>query len=636
VRQHFLQSISLAEAERRIVTAFGAFDREEIVPAQQALGRVTSQPIFAKQSSPHYASAAMDGIAVRAEDTQGARPGRPQRLVRGQGFLPVDTGDALPVGKDAVIMIEHVVLEGEDALIEQAAPAWQHVRPVGEDIVATDLLLPRYHLISAVDIGALLAAGVLEVPVFARQRAVVIPTGDELVSPVAGVTPEAGEIVEFNSSIIAATLMEWGLECEITAPVKDERGLLAQAIARAARQADIVLVIAGTSTGRGDHTAEVVATLGELLFHGVAIRPGKPVLVGSVAGVPVFGLPGYPVSAAVCLQNLVKPLVFARYRQPLPEEPILKGTLTRPLVSGFGVDEFVRVQVGQVAQQTVVTPLGRGAGAVTSLVKADGYVRVPANTEGFDTGEEVDVKLWRSLGQIAARLVCIGSHDVILDVLADLLKRTQNVSFASSHVGSLAGLLALSQSLCHVATVHLLDEETGAYNVSYVKRLMPERDMLLVNVVKRWQGFIVPSHLARQVNSWRDLSKYRFVNRQSGSGTRVLLDYHLRLEGMDPSAVAGYEREETTHLAVACAVSAGEAEIGLGIKAAADAFGLGFVPLCLENYDLLLPRLSLADSRVAALLSVLGSRLFAEEVARLGLAGYDLGTSGQVVWRSHA
>lgn len=636
MRQHFLHSISLDEAQSRIVSAFGQVMREETVPAQAALGRVTAQPVFAKMSSPHYASAAMDGIAVRAIDTKGARPGRPVRLELHQGYVPVDTGDALPAGRDAVIMIEHVVLEGEDAFIEQAAPAWQHVRPVGEDIVATDLLLPRNHRITAVDIGALLAAGVPMLPVLARLKAVVIPTGDELVSPVSGVAPHSGEIVEFNSSIIAATLQEWGVECETTAPVKDERGLLNEAVGRAAGAADLVLVIAGTSTGRGDHTADVVATLGELLFHGVAIRPGKPVLVGNVRGVPVFGLPGYPVSAVVCLHNLVKPLVFARYRQPLPEEPRLKGMLTRPLVSGFGVEEFVRVHVGQVEEHTVVTPFGRGAGAVTSLVKADGYVRVPANTEGFDEGEEVTVKLWRSPAEIAARLVCIGSHDVILDVLADLLKRTRSISFASSHVGSLAGLLALSRNLCHCATVHLLDEETGVYNVSYVKRLLPDREMLLVNVVKRWQGFIVPAHLEKKISAWGDLSHYRFVNRQSGSGTRVLLDYHLRREGINPSAIAGYEREETTHLAVACAVSAGEADVGLGIKAAADAFGLSFIPVCLEDYDLLLPKAWLLDERVAALLSVLSSRLFAEEVARLGLAGYDLGTSGQVVWRSHA
>jgi len=292
--------------------------------------------------------------------------------------------------------------------------------------------------------------------------------------------------------------------------------------------------------------------------------------------------------------------------------------------------------VGQVEERNVVTPLGRGAGAVTSLVKADGYVRVPANTEGFDEGEEVAVKLWRPWREIVARLVCIGSHDVILDVLDDLLKRTRSVSFASSHVGSLAGLLALSRNLGHCATVHLLDEETGGYNISYVKRLMPDRDMLLVNVVKRWQGFIVPAHLEKQITAWSDLGRHRFVNRQSGSGTRVLLDYHLRREGISPHVIAGYEREETTHLAVACAVSAGEAEVGLGIKAAADAFDLRFVPLCLEDYDLLLPRAQLADERMRALLSILGSPLFTDEVTRLGLGGYDTSTSGQTVWRSYA
>jgi len=636
VRQHFLQSIPLSEAVGRIVKEFGQAMREEIVPTWEALDRVTAQPVFAKLSSPHYASAAMDGIAVRASDTKGARPGQPLRLRLGQEYVPVDTGDALPAGRDAVIMIEQVVPEGDDALIEQAVPAWQHVRPVGEDIVATDLLLPRYHRVKAVDLGAMLAAGVTDLAVLARMRTVIIPTGDEMVTPRPGVAPNAGEIIEFNSSIIVSTLKAWGADCLVTAPVKDDRSLLEQALRSAVREGDLVLVIAGTSTGRGDYTSDTVAQLGELLFHGVAMRPGKPVLVGRIGGVPVFGVPGYPVSATLCLHTLVKPLVFARFRQPLPEEPAVNGVLSRRLVSGFGVEEFVRVQVGAVAERAIVTPLGRGAGAVTSLVKADGYVRVPSSTEGFAEGEEVTVKLWRPWTQIASRLVCVGSHDVVLDVLADLLKTEHNGSFTSSHVGSLAGLMALSRNLCHCTTTHLLDEATGTYNVPFIQRLMPDRDLLLVNVVKRWQGFVVPTSLESEIKSWRDLCRYKFVNRQSGSGTRVLLDYHLRREGIDPAEIEGYEREETTHLAVACAVSAKEAEVGLGIKAAAVAFGLSFIPLCLENYDLLLPTAVLKDERISALLGVLASGRLAREIARLCLQGYDASTAGQVVWRSHA
>jgi len=610
--------------------------REEVIPARESFGRVTSQPVFAKVSSPHFAAAAMDGIAVWANDTKGARLGSPVKLRAPDGFIPVDTGDALPLGTDAVIMIEHVVLEGDIAQIEQAVPPWQHVRHVGEDIVATDLLLARYHPISAVDVGAMLAAGVHEVPVLRRLQAAVIPTGDELVTPTAGLTLKPGDIVEFNSSIIAATLKEWGVDCRISPPVGDDPNLLAEALRQAIHATDLVLVIAGSSTGRGDFTPEVVARLGEVLFHGVAIRPGKPVLAGRIANVPVFGLPGYPVSTTMCLHTLVKPLVFARYRQPLPEPPTVQGAMTRSTISGFGVEEFVRVQVGQVGGRVFVTPLNRGAGAVTSLVKADGYVVVPSHTEGIDAGEQVTVKLWQSCAQIASRLVCMGSHDVILDVLADRLKLEYGHSFASSHVGSLGGLAGLNRGFCHCATTHLLDDETGTYNVPYIERLMPGADLVLINVVKRWQGFMVSPELAGNLTTWRDLTNYKFVNRQRGSGTRVLLDYHLRREGLKSSEITGYEREETTHLAVACAVAAGEADVGLGIQAAAQAFGLAFIPLCLENYDLLLPKSMLQDQRMSALIGVLGSGQFAGEIARLGLGGYDTGSSGQVVWQSHA
>lgn len=632
MRQQFLRSISLRDAQQLILREFTEAALVETISVLKSRGRVTAEPVVAQNSSPHYAAAAMDGIAVLAQNTRGAAPGRPLRLELNDTFFPVDTGDAMPPLTDAVIMIEHVVLDGPYAYIEQAVSPWQHVRPVGEDIVATDMLLPRYHTITPVDIGAMLAAGVHTVQVLRQLRATIVPTGDELVAPGGHLRP--GDIVEFSSSIIANTLEEWGVECVVGEPVRDDLNLLQQAVSRAVDASDLVLVIAGSSTGRGDLTKEVLSSLGELLLHGIKIRPGKPAMVANVAGKPVFGLPGYPVSTHLVLTTLVKPLIYARYHQAPPEVPVTKGILSRRLVSGFGVEEFVRVQVGHVDGKTIVTPLSRGAGVVSSLVRADGLVVVPAHSEGFAEGEEVLVELKRPLAEVNRTLLCIGSHDLVLDLLADELKVTAGHLMSSSHVGSSAGLLALRRRFAHFTTTHLLDEASGRYNVPQVERMFRGENVVLINVVRRWQGFMVRPEHAGHISTWRDLTTHRFVNRQRGAGTRVLLDYYLKKEGVVPEEVHGYHREESTHLSVACAVHAGEADVGLGILSAARAFGLHFVPLCLEDYDLLIYRKDLTDERVKALLDVLRSTHFAKSVNNLG--GYDTSKTGQVVWSSNA
>jgi putative molybdopterin biosynthesis protein len=627
VRQVFLQSKSITEARQLWLGRFPkAGLPAETIPSVEAYGRVTSSPVFALQSSPHYAASAMDGLAVESSKTIGAAPGKPLTLLMGQDCFPVDTGDPLPPGTDAVIMIEHVSLEGDLASIEQAVAPWQHVRPVGEDIVATDVLLPRHRKISSVDLGALLAAGVHTVAVVQRPRIAIIPTGDELVQPGSELRP--GDIVEFNSHIISSLLREWGCEPIVMPPARDDRALLTSAL-RDALSHDAVLIIAGSSTGRGDFTAECIAELGEVVVQGVAMRPGKPVILGEVLGKPVTGLPGYPVSAHLCMQQFIKPLTeqYLGFGQPAPQ--YVTGKLTRRLVSPFGVEEFVRVKVGSVDDTLVVTPLSRGAGVITSLTRADGQVIVPHNTEGFSEGEEVKVELERDLRDIAKALVVIGSHDPALDHLDDLLRQKAGFSLSSTHVGSMGGILALRKGECHLAGVHLLDEESGTYNVPFVKRYFPGKPMFLVNLAARWQGFMVRTDFDPDV-SLKDLPGLRFVNRQKGSGTRLLLDYHLRREGVDASTIRGYEREETTHLAVACAIKAGEADVGLGVLAAAQAMGLKFIPLCLEQFDLLLPSARQTDPRVAQVLNTIKSDDFAKLLSELG--GYDTSNSGKTVW----
>ncbi|KAF0198033.1 MAG: molybdopterin molybdotransferase [Bacillota bacterium] len=631
MRQTYLRSTDVESAKSRWLDAFKNYElATERIAVVDSVGRVTAEPVVACMSSPHYAASAMDGYAVRSHVTVGAAPGYPLYLQVGIECFPVDTGDPLPNGTDAVIMIEHVVLAGNTIGIEQAIAPWQHVRPVGEDIVATEMLLSRYHEIGPVDVGAMLAASVAEILVIKRPHIIIMPTGDELVAP--GIELRAGNIIEFNSHIFRNFLREWGCDVTVTLPVRDDESRLLQQVQESIEQCDMLLVLAGSSTGRGDFTEEVLRASGELLVHGVAMRPGKPVMLARVQGKPVVGLPGYPVSAHLCLELFVRPLVYKLRHIAEPKPKTLKGYLTRRLISPMGLQEYVRVMVGQVGAKYVVTPLSRGAGVVTSLVKADGVVVVPATSEGFAEGDQVVVTLQRDSANIEGRMVCIGSHDLALDVLADHARLKEGVRLSSTHVGSMGGILALKRGECHFAGIHLLDSRDGMYNVSFVERYFPGKQMVLVNLVGRVQGLITTKGSAGSITSWHDLTNHRFVNRQHGAGTRLLLDYHLAQNGIEASQIAGYSREETTHLAVACAVHAGEADVGLGILPAARAFDLNFVPLALEQFDLLFHKEDLVDPCMTALLDIIRSASFKDEVAALG--GYDTFKSGQIVWES--
>lgn len=597
----------------------------ERVPVSDACGRVTAEAVAAARSVPHYHAAAMDGIAVRAADTFGASETVPI-LLPPDRYVPVDTGDLMPEGTDAVIMIED--LHEADGAVEIIAPAvpWQHVRPAGEDIVATELLLPSNHLIRPVDVGAMLAAGVLHVCVRRRPRVLLVPTGDEVTDPAAGLLP--GQIPEFNSAMIAAEITGWGGEPVRHPIVPDDTELLHRVLAGAPEH-DLLIVNAGASAGEHDHTAEVFDRLGQIIAHGVAIRPGKPVILGVISDRPAIGLPGYPVSAMLTLDLFVRPVVYAMLGLAPPQRERLRGTLVRKVYSTLGLDEFVRVTVGRVGDRFVVAPLVRGAGVVTSLVRADGWLVIPRTSEGIEAGTPVEVELRRSREAIESTVMVVGSHDMALDVLADFLRRTDaKAALASAHVGSLGGLLALSRGEAHMAGVHLLDEVTGEYNVPYVRQHLPDRTIVLVTLAHRDQGLLVARGNPKGLRGIADLAwaDVQFINRQRGAGTRLLLDFELRRAGLAPEQIRGYDREVYTHMAVAVAVATGAADAGLGILAAARAMGLDFVPVARERFDLAVLEEHLASPLIERVLSVLARVDFQRALSALG--GYDLSETG--------
>lgn len=604
----------------------------EAIRIQDALGRVTSEAVFARISSPFYHSAAMDGIAVRSQDTFGASETRPKRLRMPEQAVFVDTGDPLPQDMNAVIMIEDVEeIAGSEIEILKPATPWQYVRMVGEDIVATELIIPENHVIRPVDMAAMLAAGLTNVNVRRRPVVSIIPTGDELVEPGSGLKP--GDIIDFNSYMLAAMAVETGAISVRRPIVRDDPTLLKDALLEAVSSSDVVLVNAGSSAGREDFTASVIGEIGSVIVHGVGIKPGKPAILGIVQSRPVIGIPGYPVSAAIVFNLFVRPLLFLLQGLAASAPDIVKARLSRQAASSLGQEEFLRVKLGRVSGRLMATPLGRGAGSLMSLVRADGIVRIPAESEGIGAGQDVDVELLRPLREIENTIVCIGSHDNALDVLADHLKKKHpSMSLSSAHVGSMAGLLALKRGEAHMAGTHLLDEDTGEYNVAYIKRLLPDRRTVLVNLVYREQGFIVPRGNPKGITGFQDLARNDvvFVNRQAGAGTRLLTDLHLRRLGIDPGDINGYEREEYTHMAVAAAVLSGTADTGLGVLSAAQALGLDFVPVAKERYDLAIPIEFYDTPLFAPLLRII--REDAEFRARIsGMGGYDVKDMGKEI-----
>jgi len=604
----YLHDIPLSDAQARLKQAlqeadlWGLLEAETIPLDENALGRVTAEPIWARVSSPHYHASAMDGFAVRARSTDGALPAQPVTLEIGPEAKYVDTGDPLPDWANAVIPVENVesldehgnitkdIREPATLRIRASVAPWSHIRPLGEDIVATQLVLPAGHMLRPPDLGAIAASGHQEIKVARKPRVAILPTGTELV-PI-GSQLKAGDILEYNSLVLAAQVKSMGGEPTRYPITKDNFDLICEHVQEAAQTHDLVLLNAGSSAGAEDFSSKVVEKLGQLLVHGVAVRPGHPVILGLIdrnsedlaSGtshrVPIVGVPGYPVSAALTVDIFVEPLLATWLGQRPKELPTETAILTRKLVSPAGDDDFVRVVVGKVGDRLLAAPLSRGAGVITSLVQADGLAVIPRGVQGMEAGENIQVRLYRSRSEIERTIFCIGSHDLTLDLISQFLA-DRDRRLASANVGSQGGLIALRRGEAHLAGSHLLNPETGEYNISYIRQYMPNIPVRVVALVGRAQGLMLKRGNPKGITTLEDLTKpeVQFVNRQRGAGTRVLLDYHLNLLAIAPERIAGYFQDEYTHLGVAAAVASGRADCGLGIAAAAQALDLEFIPL---------------------------------------------------------
>jgi putative molybdopterin biosynthesis protein len=630
-RNLYLHNTPVEEARELYLTAIADLARPqaETIAVVDSLSRVTARAVYARLCSPLFNASAMDGIAVVAKHTAAAEESRPLRLQRGEGFLVVDTGDPIKPPYDAVIMAEDVFeLDADTVEIIAAAAPWQHVRPIGEDIVAGEMILPGFHRIRPMDISVLLAGGITEVEVNCRPRVAILPTGSEIIEP--GQEPGEGGIIESNSRMFAAMVSEAGGVPDRYSIIPDDYDLLKQTIAEAVKGHDVVLVNAGSSAGSEDYTVHVLRDLGQVLVHGVAVKPGKPLILAIVDNTPVIGLPGYPVSAYIDFELFVQPLLasYTGLTPPPPEQA--QAVITRRLVSSLKHREYVRVKVGKVNDRLVASPLARGAGAAMSLTRADGFCVIPQESEGVEAGDTVRLHLTGSLADIEHTLVAIGSHDLIMDVIADLLpSQFRGMHLSSTHVGSMGGLLALMRGEAHLAPTHLLDEQSGEYNAAFIGRILPGRNIALIKGVQRIQGLIVAKGNPLAIRGIEDLPGKHYINRQRGAGTRVLLDYLLQQAGMAPTDIEGYEREATTHMAVAAAVNSGGADAGMGVLSAARALDLDFVPVGPEEYDFAMPAEFLELPATLAFLEVLHSEAFRARLGELG--GYAWPHLGEIV-----
>lgn len=637
-RHVYLAMKNLDEAREIFISRFGRnkMTLAEEISTENALGRVTAEPVFAKISAPSYHSAAMDGIVVRAEETFGTTEKGPKMLQIGTNALWVNTGQAIPEGYNAVIMIEKVH-QIDDHTLEIRSPAypWQHIRKVGEDIVATQLLLPQNHQIRPYDIGALIAAGIFSLKARSKPKAAIIPTGSELIHYKDVQDPsklKKNQIIEFNSVILSGLITECGCTPLVSDIVSDSEDDIRNALMMAvASEADLIIINAGSSAGSKDFAANIIADMGEVLVHGVAMMPGKPTILGVIKEKPIVGIPGYTVSATLSFEQFVKPVLYSLQGLSTPKTRTLRVYPSRDIPSKLGTEEFIRVNIGKVDERPIATPLPRAAGSITTLTRAEGIIRIPALSEGITQNEEVDAELMVDEEEIQNTVVVIGSHDMTIDILGDEIRRSgYNIRISSGNVGSLGGLMALRKKTCHMAGAHLLDTKTQEYNIPYIKQYLKGTQMHVFHLVLRDQGLIITKGNPKGIQGLNDLTRddITFVNRQAGSGTRILLDYRLGQTDIKPESITGYNNEEFTHMAVAVDVLSGAADCGMGIFAAAQALGLDFLPIVQEQYDIIVPSSIVETPNIQTIIQTIRSEAFKERVTRLG--GYDPSQSGQL------
>ena len=635
-QEQFLEVVSPEEARRRFAACV---DRAplgaETLPLAAILGRVLAADVIAPVDAPPFDRSNVDGFAVRAADTLGASDSAPKRLelnaeviacgvepaveVRPGTATALATGGVIPRGADAVVMIEHTELVEDDAApaidLRRAAASGQFISYAGSDIARGETLLRKGAPIGSREIGMLAACGFAAIDVVRRPRVAVLSTGDELVEPGRPLHP--GGVYDSNGAIIAAAVVEAGGEPVPFGAFPDEEVALEIAMRSALDSCDMVVLSGGTSKGAGDLSHRIVSRLGKpgILVHGVALKPGKPLCLAAIGDKPLIVLPGFPTSAIFTFHAFVAPLIRARAGLSAEAAKTVTARVPVRIASELGREEFVLVSLVAGADGLIAFPSGKGSGAVTAFSQADGFLAIAALASALDADTEAEVTLIGGEAR-APDLVIMGSHDIALDVVVGALAE-RGFHSRTIAVGSLGGVHAANRGECDVAPVHLVDPATGIYN----KHLVAP-GLALVPGWRRMQGFVFrpgdPRFEGRSADAALKAAladpAVLMVNRNAGSGTRVLVDGLLG--GARP---AGYANQPRSHNAVAAAIARRSADWGVAIEPVARMYGLGFLPIAPEHYDFLLIKARRGRPAVQAFLDVLRDETTRARIRALGM-----------------
>lgn len=651
-QQQFLNVIDRDEADRRFQSHLD-FSRvcNEEVPLDQLSNRILAEDIRATIDVPGFDRSNVDGFAVIADDIVGAMeetpvqlrinhesllPGvRPQHIVTSGTATPISTGGMVPRGATAVVMIEEThVLEDSDPLcieVTRSVAPGNLISYAGSDIAQGETVLWNGSRLTSREIGVLASLGRASATVYGRPRVAIVSTGDEVIAP--GDPLPVGCIYDSNSAILAAAVQECGCEPVFLGRVQDDIGQL-QSMMDHALQCDAVLLSGGTSKGAGDLSYHVVKQFSDpgIVAHGVALKPGKPICLAVTQGKPVVILPGFPTSAIFTFHEFVAPVLRRLAKQPQQRTRSVSARLPMQLNSSRGRTEFVLARLFESETGLIAYPMGKGSGSVTTYSLADGFLTIPANVEIVDAGSRVDVKLIDD--EVKPRdLVIIGSHCAGLDAIVGHIQRKSGCSISLHHVGSEAGATAVRRGECDLAGVHLVDPRTDQYNLH-----LTNDDCLLIRGYRRMQCFVsraddvrfqgCPGNEAVRIAA-TDAS-CSMVNRNPGSGTRILIDQLLSQMGTSRPHPAGYGMQVKSHNAVAAAISQGRADWGIAIESVARAYGLRTIPIVEEQYDFLLNRRRLGLPGVKAFLNALQDADLHAVLCSLGY-GFETESIGAMV-----
>lgn len=628
-KDYFLQSVKLEDALEIVKDLYNASSyvpQKETISVYDSLHRIAFSSVYAKVSSPSYNASAMDGVTTKSVLTENASEKTPITIQK-ENYVQVNTGNVIPDQFDTVIMIEDIVLnEDQSITIIKSHGLYENIRPIGEDIAMGDMILPKNTIITPIHIAALLAGGIRQIDVIQKPRVAIIPTGDEIITDIDKL--EKGKIVDSNSYFMKNELLTINASPTIFDVCKDNYSTLEKTILKATYDFDLILIGAGSSAGTKDYANLVIKNNGELLVHGISIKPGKPTIIGMINNTPVIGIPGYPVSTYISFDLIVKTLIaHMTSLRPSPRIKV-KAKVSKKIYSSLKNKEYIRVQLGNVNGELIATPLARGAGITMSLVRADGLLIIDRLNEGYVKGDFVDVLLLKNDVDVSNTLVSIGSHDVLLDIVNDLMSNN-GFHLSSSHVGSFSGVLSMKNNEAHIAPVHILDKD-GNYNEMLIDQYL-SKDYHLVKGVSRIQGLYLKKGNKKNIKSFEDLMRkdVNFVNRQKGSGTRILFDYLLDKMKINPDNINGYSYELTTHTLVAASVLDERYDTGLGVKSVAALYDLDFIEIANEEYDFLVHKDTLELESYKQFIQVLQSCEFKEKLDTLG--GYKIENIGTII-----